>query len=121
MVGTIYVLHFDRPLTHARHYIGWTERDDLDARLDEHRAGRGARIVEALVAAGIGFRVAATYLGTRHDERRMKRQKHGGRFCPECAFRERTTDRLRRLAARGLVDAEALRAAPLVVGVTSAS
>ena len=36
-LGTIYLLHFDRPYRHARHYTGWTE--DLLDRLDRHAAG----------------------------------------------------------------------------------
>jgi hypothetical protein len=34
--GTVYLLHFDRPYRHARHYLGWAE--DLDNRLAEHAA-----------------------------------------------------------------------------------
>jgi hypothetical protein len=32
--GMVYLLHFDRPFRHARHYCGWTT--DLAARLAEH-------------------------------------------------------------------------------------
>lgn len=38
---TIYLLHFARPVAHARHYLG--SADDLAARLDEHEAGSGPR------------------------------------------------------------------------------
>jgi predicted GIY-YIG superfamily endonuclease len=33
-MGTVYLIHFDRPYHHARHYIGYT--DDVDARLAGH-------------------------------------------------------------------------------------
>ena len=36
-LGIIYMLHFDQPYKHARHYTGWTE--DLLDRLDRHAAG----------------------------------------------------------------------------------
>ena len=42
-MGTIYLLHFSTPYRHAKYYIGWTK--DLEARLQEHRAGRGARLI----------------------------------------------------------------------------
>ena len=32
--GTVYLLHFDRPYRHARHYVGWTV--DLPGRMSEH-------------------------------------------------------------------------------------
>jgi site-specific DNA-cytosine methylase len=34
VIGTVYLLHFDRPYKHARHYLGWAE--SLDARLAVH-------------------------------------------------------------------------------------
>ncbi|MEJ7810408.1 MAG: hypothetical protein WKG32_08345 [Gemmatimonadaceae bacterium] len=81
--GTVYLLHFDRPLAHAKHYTGWTR--DLDARLAQHRAGRGARLVEVVTEAGITFTIARTWKGTRKLERMLKR--HGGqsRNCPLCS------------------------------------
>ena len=29
-LGIVYLLHFDRPYQHARHYTGWTGDDVLD-------------------------------------------------------------------------------------------
>jgi hypothetical protein len=37
----VYLLHFDTPYRHARHYLEYAA--DLDVRLAQHRAGRGAR------------------------------------------------------------------------------
>lgn len=42
----IYLLHFHRPLHHARHYLGIAT--DLGARLEEHARGTGARIMAVL-------------------------------------------------------------------------
>ena len=44
--GTVYLLHFDRPYAHARHYTGWTT--DLTTRLADHAAGHGARLLAVL-------------------------------------------------------------------------
>lgn len=88
--GTVYLLHFERPLHHARHYLGFTTA--LDERLEAHRAGRGARLVEVFTALGIGFEVVRTWRGDRHFERRLKRQKHSWKHCPRCrAERGRAT------------------------------
>ena len=81
-VGMVYLLHFERPYHHARHYCGWT--NDLPARLAAHRAGRGARLIEVVTHAGIGFHLARTWPGTRTRERQIKRQGGLSRCCPLC-------------------------------------
>lgn len=85
VIGTIYVLHFDRKFHHTLHYIGWTERDRIEDRLREHSNGSGARILDGLRLAEIGYRLACTFVGTRRDERRMKRQRNHKRFCKVCS------------------------------------
>ncbi|QVI22916.1 hypothetical protein KHQ06_08110 [Nocardia tengchongensis] len=85
--GTVYLLHFDRPFQHARHYTGWTT--DLDARLADHRAGRGARLVEVLRDNGIGWELARTWKGTRGRERQLKREGGASRRCPKCGVKPR--------------------------------
>jgi predicted GIY-YIG superfamily endonuclease len=50
--GTVYLLHFDRPLKHAKHYLGYA--NDLQARLEQHRSGNGARLIQVVQEAGIG-------------------------------------------------------------------
>jgi predicted GIY-YIG superfamily endonuclease len=82
--GTVYLLHFTSPYRHARHYRGWTA--DLDARLAQHRAGQGARLMTVIRDAGIGFVVAKTEPGTRARERQLK-QRGAGRDCPVCMAR----------------------------------
>ena len=41
--GVVHLVHFTQPYRHARHYTGWTA--DLESRLAEHQAGRGARLL----------------------------------------------------------------------------
>jgi hypothetical protein len=84
--GHVYVLHFDRPVSHARHYIGWAIRGGLERRIGEHRSGNGksSPLVRALLANGGDFQVAAVIDGDRFLERRMKNQKNGSRHCPIC-------------------------------------
>jgi predicted GIY-YIG superfamily endonuclease len=86
-IGTIYLLHFDRPYKHARHYTGWTI--DLTQRLSEHRKGHGARLITVITVAGIGFELARIRPGTRSDERAIKRFGGATRYCPLCTPRPR--------------------------------
>lgn len=83
-VGTVYLLHFDRPYKHARHYVGWAK--DLDARLTAHMSGRGSRLLEVVRDAGITWVLARTWQGTRYRERRIKQQGGASRFCPCCGI-----------------------------------
>ena len=82
--GTIYLLHFDRPYRHARHYTGWTEAAEIERRIEAHRAGRGARLLAVIRGVPISFVVARTWQGDRHRERRLKAQGGASRRCPIC-------------------------------------
>ncbi len=85
--GVVYLLHFDRRYGHAGHYTGWAAH--LAARLAEHAAGRGARLLAVAKAAGIGWRLARTWPGGRGRERALKRQGGAARRCPLCGVRPR--------------------------------
>ncbi len=87
VTGTVYLLHFDRPYVHAGHYTGWTT--DLSARLAEHAAGRGARLLAVIASFGIGWQLARTWPGTRSLERALKRQGGASRRCPICGVNPR--------------------------------
>lgn len=80
--GTVYLLHFERPYRHARHYTGWTA--DLDARLALHASGHGARLLQVIKDAGISWTLARTWTGDRFLERALKRQGGASRRCPIC-------------------------------------
>ncbi|HWC41615.1 MAG TPA: hypothetical protein VHK02_06490 [Actinomycetota bacterium] len=89
LVGICYLLHFDRPIGDlsnprgfASHYTGWTL--DLAARLQQHAAGRGARLMEVVADAGIGWQLARIWPGTRTRERSLKRSGGAARRCPVC-------------------------------------
>ena len=85
---TTYLLHFDRPYKHARHYTGTAS--DLEARLAEHQAGRGARLLQVAKAAGISWTLARTWPGGRTRERQLKTQGGASRRCPECGVKPHT-------------------------------
>jgi hypothetical protein len=80
--GTIYLLHFDEPFGHARHYLGWAKT--LEHRLAVHGKAHGSALMRAVAAAGIGWRLARTWPGDRHRERQLKNQGSRARLCPIC-------------------------------------
>jgi hypothetical protein len=82
----IYLIHFDRPLHHARHYLGYCADGTLEVRLIRHRAGRGARLLAVLRELNIGWRVVRVFEGDRKFERRLKGNSRV-RLCPVCRVR----------------------------------
>jgi predicted GIY-YIG superfamily endonuclease len=80
--AVVYLVHFSEPYRRARHYTDWTS--DLESRLAEHRAGRGARLLAVITQAGIDWTLARTWQGTRQRERQLKRQGGASRRCPIC-------------------------------------
>jgi predicted GIY-YIG superfamily endonuclease len=85
--GTVYLVHFARPLAHARHYIGWTENEEI--RVEFHREGRGSRLLAAIQREEIPWLVVRRWKGSRARERYLKRQRNAPAFCPVCSPRPR--------------------------------
>lgn len=83
VMGTIYLLHADRPGPGgARHYIGWTR--DLHGRLRAHRSGRGSSLTAAWRYMQICWGLAWSVPGSRAEERRLHRRHQAARLCPVC-------------------------------------
>jgi predicted GIY-YIG superfamily endonuclease len=97
----IYLLHFDRPLAHAQHYLGFT--DDLETRLRLHANPNGSshhRLMQVIHEQGIGFVLARAWDGDRTRERALKQHRNGRRLCPIC------NANAHRRAVRGCLDLE---------------
>jgi len=82
-MGTVYLLHFSRPFSHACHYLGWG-KGDASKRIADHLAGKGSKLTRHVVAAGIGLTLVATWKGDRNFERKLKNRKNSKGFCPIC-------------------------------------
>lgn len=82
----IYLIHFDKPLKHASHYIGFVDgKRNLNKRIERHKSGQGAKILRAANQAGINWEVVRTWKdGTRDDERKLKNRKNAKHLCPTC-------------------------------------
>src|SRR5262249_32454437 len=74
--------------TNSRQIQQWTT--DLAARLDAHARGSGARLIEVITRAGLGFTLARTWPQTTRDrEDSLKHIGDARRFCPECGVKPR--------------------------------
>lgn len=82
-MGCVYLIHFDEPLKHARHYLGYSR--NVVQRFESHIKGRGARLLEVLNEQGITYKVVRVWAGVdRHFERKLKRRKGTPKLCPVC-------------------------------------
>ncbi len=81
--GIIYLIHFESKVAnHAQHYMGFAV--DLPARLDQHLAGNGSKLMARVHELKIGWCVARTWKGDRDFERKLKNKKCGPWLCPIC-------------------------------------
>lgn len=84
--GTVYLIHLDSPISHARHYIGWSRY--LKKRIDHHRRGTGSRFLAAAVRLGINFEVVRKWKNADGEfERKLKNRKKARTLCPVCRKR----------------------------------
>ena len=82
--GIVYLEHLDRPMAHARHYLGWTPYSTPALRHQQHLIGRGARLLQVANERGITYGIVRVWPGGRSLERKLKAQHHGPRLCPIC-------------------------------------
>lgn len=86
--NVVYLLHFDKKLCHAQHYMG--SAADLLVRLGQHASGKGARLMGVITELGITWRLARTWefdtlKQARLAEARYKNTYKNSRLlCPIC-------------------------------------
>jgi hypothetical protein len=84
----VYLICFERPYRHARHYLGWT--NDLEHRMEKHLRGQGSPLIRAAIGVGIAVTLARVWPDAdRNFESRLKRRKEGPRLCPRCTANPR--------------------------------
>ncbi len=79
----VYLIHFDKPLKHAKHYLGYSE-NNVRGRVQKHRTGKGAKLMAAATKNGISWHVSRTWDGGRDLERMLKDQHNSSDLCPTC-------------------------------------
>jgi predicted GIY-YIG superfamily endonuclease len=81
-IGIVYLIRLDQKLSHVQYYIGFTTRHPLD-RLEDHRTGKGARLLEVATEKGIAFHIVRIWENVpKTFERQLKNQKNHRRLCP---------------------------------------
>lgn len=83
----LYLIHFNRPFRHARHYLGYSrDTDTLHVRLSKHMGEScDVRLLQHVKAEGIRLMVVRVWEGDRKDEMRLKRTHAHTRICPICS------------------------------------
>ena len=78
----VYLLHFEKPYKHARHYLGFAKnKQSFAKRMQKHRNGTGSKLLRAIIP--IRFFVSRIWIdGDRQLERKLKNHKKS--FCPIC-------------------------------------
>ena len=81
----LYLIHFDEKLSHAQHYLGYTDDSrEVDQRLAQHKSGQGARILRACNENNITYSIVRMMPGDRTEERRIKNCNSLKDYCPVC-------------------------------------
>ena len=93
---SVYLIHIEPPLGHARDYVGWTIERTVDRRVNEHLSGgcKASPLIVAALMAGRTVTLARRWDGDEFDrafERKLKERGGKGRAqrCPFCGAKRR--------------------------------
>ena len=77
----VYLLHFDDPIEHAQHYIGYSK--NLCRRMKEHRSGKGSPLVKVTKGK---FSIVRIWKDKNIKfERKLHNYKNSRKLCPICS------------------------------------
>ena len=79
----LYLIHFEKKIEHAQHYVGATK--NIANRIKLHRVGRGANILRVANRLGIKWELVRVWKGSFELEIQMKKMKNSPRYCPVCS------------------------------------
>jgi len=88
MSWKVYVIHFNQPYRHAKHYTGIAK--NIKSRMREHASGNGARLLQVLKENNIGFKYSIIkefpdFSSAHTYEKYLKTKiKKPQRYCPIC-------------------------------------
>lgn len=90
----VYLLHFDRPYKHARHYFGYADDHRLHERIDAHYNatmgdGKHHRLLQVVRAAGISFTLARVWPDADRAKEKSLSSRGATRACPICREEKR--------------------------------
>lgn len=96
VLGTVYLIHFDKEFTGRLHYLGWAppycgessldREDGFKRRIQKHRDGTGSRLLCSLNRANIDWKVVMIWTKKAVGmEQQMKSWKKSKQLCPICS------------------------------------
>lgn len=88
-MGYVYLIHFERPIGNARHYVGYT--DDFEKRVTEHRSGKGSQLTRLANEKGINWLVVRVWQNSTLDKEKSIKGMSTRITCPIC--RQKETDK----------------------------
>jgi predicted GIY-YIG superfamily endonuclease len=77
-----YLLHFERVVHGAQHYLGWSI--DIARRVRTHLNGRGARLVRQALRAGVAVELVRVWPAADRKHERLLKVRAPKRHCPKC-------------------------------------
>jgi predicted GIY-YIG superfamily endonuclease len=81
----VYLIHFEKKIGHAQHYIGFCYDERFAARIHHHEKGTGSRLLKAVNEAGIKWSVVRQWPNEDGNfERKLKNKKKASLLCPIC-------------------------------------
>lgn len=82
----VYLIHFAEKLHRAQHYLGLSvTQESFEKRIECHVKNRGARILRAVNANGIDWKVVRVWPESDGNfERTLKNKKKASILCPVC-------------------------------------
>ena len=82
----VYLIHFEKKISHAQHYIGYSkDMKTFEKRMKHHGNGNGASILKALNEKGIKYHVVRIWPDADGNyERKLKKRKNAKFLCPFC-------------------------------------
>jgi predicted GIY-YIG superfamily endonuclease len=85
-VAGCYLLHFDRKVHGAQHYLGYSVH--IARRVRQHLTGAGARLVKQALRAGITVELVRVWAtADPKQERALKKTRTPKSYCPKCPRR----------------------------------
>lgn len=91
-MGIVYLIHFEVPYHHAKHYLGFCEDNNLASRMERHKSGNGSKLIRAVEKANIKWSLVKVWENqSRSFERVLKNKKNSCKLCP-CCINKRKLD-----------------------------
>ena len=86
---TVYLIHLDTAIAHAKHYLGYTAIEDITKRFARHKSGNGARLLQVANERAIDYKIVRMWdckdaFTARKLERKLKHWHNSPKLCPIC-------------------------------------